>query len=291
MISRKQSRIPGFNRVRSVVIIGVTVIGLLLTGCAEVNHLRDAQSAFSEAARVENELRTSGSTTTEANELILESEVRAKYASAIASIDSLTNKQISSLKSDKLWGVALTIKAMSYWRLGGYDEMDNVANLAAGLKDDEIYPRDKALLLALPGLRRVDEAQAIVAASIKGKNQEHNEAIKKERLKAVERLVGNAATILNQARQSVSEEHSVRSYLIQAELAGYKNLQDGRNKFTGGSLNSAEKKEVEQLLIELDCSYKKSLEDSYDLLLVRAKVILAWQERFGLLNKDVLCKE
>jgi len=290
MIPRKRSTISGSNRAWSLVIVGVTVIGLFLTGCAEVNYLRDAQSAFSQAARLENELRTSETTTAETNVLLLESEVRAGYASAIASIGKLDSNQIASLKSDKLWGVALTIKAMSYWRLGDYDEMENVAKQAKEI-NGEIYPRDKALLLALPGLRRVDEAQAIIAASIIGKDEQDEKKIKEERLRAVERLVGNASAILTEARQSVSREHSVRSYLIQAELAGYKNLLDGRNKFTGGRLSVDEVEKVKQLLTELDCSFKKSLKDSDDLLAVRATVVLAWQERFGLVDKDVACKD
>lgn len=290
MISRKRSMIPVSTGAWFPGIVGITVIALFLSGCAEVNYLRDAQSSFSQAARLENELRTSETTTTEANVLLLESEIRAGYASAITSIDNLDSNQIASLKSDKLWGVALTIKAMSYWRLGDYDEMENVTKQAKEM-NGEIYPRDKALLLALPGLRRVDEAQAIIAASIKGRDEQEERKIEEERLGAVERLVGNASTILREARQSVSEEHSVNSYLIQAELAGYKNLLDGRNKFAGGRLSAAEIEKVKQLLTELDCSFKKSLKDSDDLLAVRAEVVLAWQVRFGLVDKDVTCKD
>ena len=290
MISSKRSTIECFNRVRTVFVIGITVIGLLLTGCAGVNYLRDAQSAFSEAARLENQLRTSATTTIEANDLLLESEIRAGYASAIASIAKLDSGQIASLKSDKLWGVVLTIKALSYWRLGEYDEMEKIAEQAQGI-EDQIYPRDRALLMALPGLRRVDEAHAIIAADIGGKDRAEETKIKEERLKTVERLVKNANAILNEARQSVSEEHSVRSYLLQSELGGYKNLLDARNKFrTGGRLNSVEVEEVKQLLTKLDCSFKNSLKDD-DLLVARTKVVLAWQVRFGLVNKDFSCNE
>ena len=289
MNSSKRSTMKGFKHVTAVVITEITVMALLLAGCAEVNYLRDAQSAFSEAARMENQLRTSGTTNIEVNDLLQEPEIRAGYASAIASIAKLDSDQIASLKSDKLWGVVLCIKAMSYWRLGNYDEMEKIAKEAQGIKD-EIYPRDRALLLALPGLRRVDEAHAIVAAPVEGKDNAEKTKVKEERLKAVDRLVKNASDILTEARQSVSEEHSVRSYLLQAELAAYKNLMDGRNMFSGGSLNKEEVNKVKQLLTELDCSFKNSLKGD-DLLVARTEVVLEWQVRFGLVDKDFSCKD
>jgi hypothetical protein len=292
MIASKRNNVSSLSRLRAFVIIGITVIAVLSTGCAEVNYLRDAQSAFSEAARLENTLRTNQSPTIEVDDdqLLLQTEIRSGYASAIASIDSLDSRQIEALKSDKLWGVALTLKAMSLWRLGNYDEMEIVARDANALGTDQIYPRDKAMLLALPGLRRVNEAHALVAAIIEG-SEEEKEKIRKDRLDAVERLVKSASNFLATARQSVSSEHSVRSYLIRSELAGYKNLLDGREKFSsGGILSAKEKTKVMELLTELDCVYRRNL-DADDLSAARLAVIEPWKVRFGLVGKDLSCKD
>ena len=276
------------NPIPFAAIIKIILVGLLLTACTEVNYLRDAQSSFSEAARLENDLRTQPGLDPQANDLLKENEVRAGYASAIASINLLQAGQIERLKSDKIWGVALTIKAMSYWRLGDYDQMQNVVNQANQVAD-QIYPRDKAMLQALPGLRRVDEAHAIVAAAIEG-NEAQRKKLKNERREAVARLVERAVQILGEARKSAPAEHALYAYLIQSELAGYKNKLDGLQKFTGGTLNDQDLDQAAKLVSALDCAFKSYLAAD-NLAQARSQVIDEWKKRFGLVDDDLSCRE
>jgi hypothetical protein len=281
---------------RSLALLGFAFYVLVLTGCAEINHLRDAQSSFNEAARIENQMKISGDMFSDSENLrdsknlMKETEVRVGYASAIASIDKLKPEQQEKLKADKLWGVALTIKAMSYWRLGDYDKMEATAQEIKSISDTQVYPRDRALLLALPGLRRVDEAHAKLEAPINSGSNEQKAELKKERLDAIERLVNNASDDFSKARQSVSEQHQVRAYLIQAELAGYKNLLDARAKLSGGTLSVEEESHVAMLVKELDCSFHKSLSGD-DLLTAQIQIVAMWVHAFGMESRsDLACE-
>ncbi len=288
MFPEKQNERLESKNVHFFFILGITLIGLFLTGCAEVNHLHDAQSSLSQAARLENQLRISPAVGTQVNGLLMESEIRSGYAGAIASIDSLNGDQIENLKNHKLWGVALTIKAISYWRLGDYDKMREVSVQANEVKD-QIYPRDRGLLLALPGLCRVDEAEAIVAAGIEGTEDEKRK-IKAERLQSVKGLVKTAMESLTNARNSVSGNPAVTAYLIQSMLAGYKNKLDGLQKFTGGTLNHNDINAVTGLLQELDCAFAGYLMGD-DLKVARIQVMYQWKRAFGLMGKNVVCSD
>jgi len=281
---------------RSLVLLGSALFILLLAGCAEINHLRDAQSSFNEAARLENLMKTSGGMPSDSENLrdsknlMKETEVRAGYASAIASIDELKPEQQEKLKADKLWGVALTVKAMSYWRLGDYDKMEITAREIKSISDEQVYARDRAILLALPGLRRVDEAHAKLEAPINSGSSEQKAELKKKRLDAIERLVKNASDDFSEARQSVPEQHQVRAYLFQAELAGYKNLLDARAKQQGGgTLNVEEENHVAMLIKELDCAFNKSLSGD-DLLTAQIQIVGMWVQAFGMGGRtDLSC--
>ena len=79
--------------------------------------------------------------------------MRSGYASALLSLEKLANNQDETrLRKDGLWGSALTLKALSQWRLGQYDQAIATAQLAKQSAGDQTYPRDLALITALPGL-------------------------------------------------------------------------------------------------------------------------------------------
>jgi len=287
---------PNPSQLLSLLVL--TCFILVSNGCAEINHLRDAQSSFNEAAQLENQLKLEGGgmptdseNLRENKNLMKEAEVRAGYSSAINSIDGLTQKEKQKLKEGKLWGVALTIKAMSYWRLGDYDKMETTAHEINSISEEQVYARDRALLLALPGLRRVDEAHAKLNAPVDAESEEQKTELKKERLAAIERLIKNASDSFLKARQSVSEQHQVRAYLYQAELAGYKNLLDARAKQTGGgTLSINEENHVAKLIQDLDCAFNKSLSGD-DLATAQIQVIAMWTKAFGMGSRnDLKCR-
>jgi hypothetical protein len=284
------------NALMMVPIVGIA-LALLLAGCAEVNYLRDAQSSFNEAARLENQSRMAQTVTfASAPGVGNEDIIRAGYANAVFSINCLNSKQIESLKSDKLWGVALTIKALSYWRLGNYDKdkegnydkVGQVITEANALSGDQLYPRDRAIMKALPGLLQIDEAWTLIFA----KTKEMTPEAKKQRLSGeggVVPLLDNAIVTLDKVRSS-ADNPEVQGYITQAILSSYRNKMTAYKVLAGGTYSSAEKKKAESEVTELDCSFKKYLNDT-ELTDARRQVIEPWKARLGFPDKNLDCKQ
>lgn len=123
----------------------------LLSGCISnyynsINYVREAQTAFNEAAAIDNSDVT----------VTLQS-AEAGYAAAIAAVNGLEadDEALETAISDNLYGIALTIKALSHWKLRNWD-----ASLAAqqnaltrySSNRDSLGTRDLVLLNALPSL-------------------------------------------------------------------------------------------------------------------------------------------
>lgn len=196
-------------------------------GCAAVNHLRDAQDAFSNGAALENAARLDSAAS------FSNLAARGSYASALQSLDQISDKQRKTLEKEELWGAALTLKALAEWRLGKYDEALSTADDAQALKE-QLFPRDAALLNALPALVAIDLAHARIAAAESGTLEKGlafdggKDAAGNNVPGVKERLVGSdgkggAVAILASARAMVDKDHSLQSYLILAQLAGFRN--------------------------------------------------------------------
>jgi len=186
------------------------LIAVLTAGCASVNHLREAQDAFNQGAEAENAQRLTGNSPKEA--LASLTAARTSYASALLSLDQLSDSDKQSLSNDGLLGTALTLKALCQWRLSFYDKALATAAEANSKVPEQIYPRDRALLLALPGLIKTDQA--------------YEKILRKESFNDVkDLLVGSNGAVANiqSARGAVGKDHPVQSYLIQAQLAAYRN--------------------------------------------------------------------
>ena len=227
---------------RSLALAFVFTFMLVLTaGCAAVNHLRDAQDAFSNGAALENAARLDSAAKFPSAETSSSLAARSSYASALHSLDQLSDEQRKTLEKENLWGATLTLKALAQWRLGKYDEALSTAEDAQKL-NEQLFPRDAALLKALPGLVAIDLAYARIVAADRG-------ALDKKlvfggldadgnRVSGVkERLVGSdgkggAVAILASARAMVDERHSLQSYLIQAQLAGFRNYKVALERLT-----------------------------------------------------------
>jgi len=183
---------------------------LFLTGCASVNHLREAQDAFNQAAATENSARFESNPADSAATL---SSVRSGYASALLSLTKLDSKDQLTLHQDGLWGTVLTLKALCQWRLAQYSNALDSAE-EARKNPDQLYPRDRALLSALPGLIKTDQAYA--KSLITNSSLADIEAL----------LVGPNGAVANiqSARELADKDHPVQVYLVQAQLAAYRNF-------------------------------------------------------------------
>jgi hypothetical protein len=204
------------------------VVATLVAGCQHVNYLRDAQDSFTAAAQIETKTRLAG------DNAELERQLREAPAAALAdlasvqsgyasAIQSLRMADASKLRQDKLLGVALTLQALSEWRLGQHTEA--LATKARAEKEaaDQIYPRDAAVLAALPGLIKTDLAYARILTL--GTNATENKSVFKTEIEP--RLVGEKGAIqdLQAASAKVEPGHPIQLYLIQCQLAAYRDYQ------------------------------------------------------------------
>ena len=201
-------------------------VGLALpVGCGGVNQLREAQSAFNEAAALENSLRFDPERLVQADGSATVgglASVQSGYAAALHSLEALDSNEEQALKHEKLWGVALTLKALTYWRLGRHDEALDTAATVNAEASDQLFPRDAAVVRALPGLVKTDLAYqyTVETATLDAVAKANSLAKVKGYLLGNEGAQGD----LKAALAKVDAEHPVRVYLLQAKLATYRNL-------------------------------------------------------------------
>jgi hypothetical protein len=206
----------------------VLVSAFVLLGCRHVNHLRDAQVAFGQAAELENTTRLSADNAFLNRQLSQAPDqaladlvlVRSGYAAAL---HSLRKADAVRLSKDRLLGVALTLQALTEWRLGQYEEALATQERAEREAAGQLMPRDAAILAALPGLVKTDLAYAEILQT--GNNPEENAALLNERIRP--RLVGAAGAVadLDLARSNIAANHPLQIYLIQCQLAAFRNYQ------------------------------------------------------------------
>ena len=189
-------------------------IVLWVAACAEINHLRDAQEAFNAAAMADNRARMMVPDSDQEQMPDQISTARAGYSSVILSLERLEASDAKAkLEADGLMGNVYALKAMAYWRLHDYDRaLGAVAEAQRGA--GTLGPRDAAMMAAMPGLIRNDQAyQKITAAD--GSQQDFDD---------VERLLNAAQPYFADARRRLSEGHPMQLYIAQSELALVRNF-------------------------------------------------------------------
>jgi len=183
------------------------LLALLLAGCAQLTpisvarELREAQSAFSEAAAAENALA-------------LEQPGPAGAAAASASTGYAVAARIAAelraarrpaLEREGLYCPTVTLEALALWRLGRGEAACALARAEPLCLAPDAAARDRVLLVALPGLVAVDEADALTRdgerdyAAVHGRVSEA-----REQLRAAGRL---------------ASDRSLATYLVMSELA------------------------------------------------------------------------
>jgi len=205
----------------------------LLAGCQSINRLREAQDAFSQGATLD--LKTAFPPDAQVNESVGTEQVsqwasaRNYYASALLSLERIDPKDEKTLRDEKLWGTKLTLEALCHWKLGNYDKALKIARDAQST--DQLFPRDKAVIQALPGLVMIDYAYDLrpqaEAAKHENRGQDLTNIVSK-----IEQLTvssGGAVDVIEAARAPhiVDSNHPVHVYLIQAQLAAYRDFRKG----------------------------------------------------------------
>ena len=203
-----------FPRV-AVVTLGL-VLSLFAAGCQTVSSLRDAQDTFNRAAAAENALRSDLNRPLDgggADTMIGLGSARCGYASALLLLNRIISESSDKLRNDQLLGDALTLKALCEWRLGQFSNAVATAQSAQSAAADQLFPRDRALLRALPGLIKTDQA--------------YQKIMERKPLPEIEQLLvsGNGAVAdVQAAREGVDRDHPVQVFLLQAQLAAYRNF-------------------------------------------------------------------
>lgn len=251
-------------------------------GCASVNRLREAQDAFNQAAAEENRLRFDATLSEGAaqGQLAQSTTIQNGYASALLSLDRLEARDAERLKRDRLWGNVLALRAVAQWRLGLLDQARETAREAQQAGADQVSPRDRALLLALPGLIKTDEAFAVLQRLPAQPTAAQREAA----LRNVRALVTDAAEAIDRGRGAAEAGHPVQLYLVQARLAALRNLQVAHERLGEGdarTLPPAQRAEVRTLLKALGCQAER--------LDARPDIVKYWADKFTLTPAEGAC--
>jgi len=246
----------------SAALIVLLVATATASGCGVIptstNRLREAQESFNQAATAENNLRFDGGLEEGPvqGQLVSNTAIQNGYASALLSLGKIEQQDVERLKSDKLWGNVLALKALAQWKLGLLDQAHQTAAEAQQAGADQILPRDQALLLALPGLIKVDEA----FAALQRLPAEPSATQRAAALQNVQLLVSDAVNAIDKGRVAAGAAHPVQVYLIQTELAAFRNLQFAQETLGEGddrALPAARRAEVQRLLKELKCQTER----------------------------------
>ena len=270
---------------RSVFLFIALVFAAAGIGCAQVNHLREAQDAFNQAAHAENVLRFNPVPNSDAASL--SAAARTGYASVLVSLDRLDPQETNRLKGDKLWGNVLALKALTQWRLRLYPQAKKTAAEALQLPVDALHPRDRTLMAALPALIRIDRVHHFISL---GEGIENEEISKNDFDANISIPLLDASTILDEARRLAAPDEPIQIYLIQAQLAAYRNLKIGYRKF------SPEGRDSVPVVIKKEAQDR--LQDLSDVLLAtigsgdeRSNLLLYWHKLIGLDAPDSRCQK
>jgi hypothetical protein len=270
------------GRQRLYAALAVLLVATLAAGCASVNRLREAQASFNEAAAMENALRFDAALPEGPTQepIARNTTIQNGYASALLSLDKLEARDEERLKRDKLWGNVLALKALAQWKLGLADRARDTAREVQQAGVDQVHPRDRALLLALPGLIKTDEAYA----ALQRLPAEPSPAQRAATLRNVQLLVGDAADAIDRGRGAVDPAHPVHVYLIQAKLAALRNLQSAHERLGEGdarTLPAQRRAEVQRQLKELRCHAER--------LGAKPEIVTYWAGRFTLAPEPGAC--
>lgn len=225
------------GRRKAALAASIVAVAMALGACGQTGRLRDAQAAFDSAATVEDTLRLKSLIDLDkwdASLVEITARANAGYATTINTIDSFSDREIDGLRRDKLWGVALTLKALAYWRLGNYDGALQAARDAGALPQDELMPRDRAIVAAVPALVRNAQGFAIIQrTTCAPQSTDPADPCAKERqalLDESHRLLRDAIDIYGKAGAQVPPFHPVQAYLLQGQLIAYRNLLTAENR-------------------------------------------------------------
>jgi hypothetical protein len=200
-----------------VVLLTCVLIGVVTfsTGCiSHVKELREAQDQFNRAADIENSIKSDSMTY---DPLVRRGQADASYRLAISILSGLIEQKREDLRKDGLLGTAYMIMALAEWRTGAYDKAMNTVSEAKREVGAFPYARDQALMAAMPGLVKNDQAYMQMR-------------LKKYQYQGISELLASAMTDIHEGIAKTQRGDGARIYLIFAEMAALKNWLDLRGE-------------------------------------------------------------
>jgi tetratricopeptide (TPR) repeat protein len=188
------------------------LLSILITACvSHVKELREAQSQFNQAASLENELQFEMEAS---NAVAMSAMATSSYRQTVKILSDLLDTKREPLQEDNLLGTAYTLKAYAQWRLGDYEGAVNTSTEALETK---VFPRDLALIAALRGLIKNDQAYYHMQEKDYG-------------YRDIKTLLQEALEDITKGLAVASKEDNVRLYLLLSELIVLKNWTDLRGE-------------------------------------------------------------
>lgn len=182
----------------------------VISGCvSHIQTLRDAQDEFNRAASLENALKMDpkqGDVATLGN-------INASYRLSLKILSDLIVEKRTDLEKDNLIGIAYTLKALTEWRLGEYEAALGTIHRVKEYPANTLLPRDMAMVEALRGLIKNDQAYAHMVG--RDYPYEDIKTLLKDSLGDMDRGLGIQGTGEN-----------LRLYLLMAKFSVLKNWMD-----------------------------------------------------------------
>lgn len=246
--------------------IFTVVILFYLTGCNHLQRFSRAQDYFNLAAVAENRQKYIPVAPDGAGEAVVLNEIRTNYLLAHTYISDLIDNKSSNLVSDGLLGSAFAMQALCEWRLGRYEEALPNSQLALEQQrlEGEIPSRDLAVMVALPGLIKADQAY------------EHTIGSTSKSYTNIKSLMKGAITDIINAQRVVDDKHPVQSYLQMAKVAVYRTWQVTiEKKISDAAERSSERRTLRNLA-------KPELDELGRLIGTDSSAFLYWSKILGL---------
>ena len=183
---------------------------VLMSGCvSHIQTLRDAQDEFNRAAFIENAIKMDP----KQGDVVTLGNINASYRLSLKILSDLIREKRADLEKDNLVGVAYTLKALTEWRLGEYEAALTTIRIVKEYPANTLLPRDTAMVEALRGLIKNDQAYAHMVAR--------------------DYSYGDIKTLLNESLGDMDKGLAVpgagenlRLYLLMAKLSVLKNWLD-----------------------------------------------------------------
>lgn len=186
------------------------VVLIVISGCvSHVQKLREAQDHFNTATQLENQLKIDP---TVSDALAITTQANGSYQLSHKMLTELIDNKNKELRDDDLLGTAYTLKALAEWRIARYDDAANTVATVESDKGIRLFPRDRAMVQALNGLIKNDQAFGHMVA------KDYDYARIKSLLKSS----------LNDIKGNVKGSDSLKLYLATVQMVILKNWTDLR---------------------------------------------------------------